>query len=87
MRRGAWNEYRVIWPGETMPGNRSDVRAGEVWMDPITIGAVLLAIVSGAGTQLGTQLWEGAVSLVRRPFRREAAGGAVAAVLSSGRRS
>jgi hypothetical protein len=53
-------------------------------MDPITIGAVLLAIVSGAGTQLGTQLWEGAVSLVRRPFRREAAGGAVAAVLSSG---
>jgi hypothetical protein len=55
-------------------------------MDPITIGVVLLAIVSGAGTQLGTQLWEGVVSLVRRPFRRKAAGGdaAAAAVLSSG---
>ena len=25
-------------------------------MDPVTIGAVLLAIVSGAGTQLGTQV-------------------------------
>ena len=53
-------------------------------MDPVTIGAVLLAIVSGAGTQLGTQLWEGAVSLVRRPFRRKAAGGHAAAVVPSG---
>jgi hypothetical protein len=42
-------------------------------MDPVTIGAVLLAIVGGAGTQLGTQLWDGVVSLVRRPFHREAA--------------
>ncbi len=42
-------------------------------MDPVTIGAVLLAVVSGAGSQLGTQLWEGVVSLVRRPFRRQAA--------------
>ena len=41
-------------------------------MDPVTIGAVLLAIVGGAGSQLGTQLWEGVVSLVRRPFRRKA---------------
>jgi hypothetical protein len=39
----------------------------------VTIGAVLLAVVSGAGTQLGTQLWEGVVSLVRRPFHRKAA--------------
>ncbi len=53
-------------------------------MDPVTIGAVLLAIVSGAGTQLGTQLWEGVVSLVRRPFRRKAAGGDAAAVGPSG---
>jgi hypothetical protein len=55
-------------------------------MDPITIGAVLLAIVSGAGTQLGTQLWEGVVSLVRRPFRHKAAGGdtGTAAVVTSG---
>jgi hypothetical protein len=42
-------------------------------VDPVTIGAVLLAIVSGAGSQLGTQLWEGVVSLVRRPFHRKAA--------------
>ena len=42
-------------------------------MDPVTIGAVLLAVVSGAGSQLGTQLWEGVVSLIRRPFRRKAA--------------
>ena len=42
-------------------------------MDPVTIGAVLLAVVSGAGGQLGTQLWEGVVSLIRRPFHRQAA--------------
>lgn len=51
-------------------------------MDPVTIGAVLLAIISGAGTQLGTQLWEGVISLVRRPFRHKAADDdAVAAVV------
>jgi hypothetical protein len=50
----------------------------------MTIGAVLLAIVSGAGTQLGVQLWEGVVSLVRRPFRREAAAGDTATVVPSG---
>jgi hypothetical protein len=48
-------------------------------VDPVTIGAVLLAIVSGAGSQLGTQLWEGVVSLVRRPFHRKAATGGDAA--------
>jgi hypothetical protein len=48
-------------------------------MDPMTIGAVLLAIVSGAGSQLGTQLWEGLVSLVRRPFHRKPAAGGDAA--------
>jgi hypothetical protein len=53
-------------------------------MDPITIGAVLLAIVSGAGTQLGTQLWEGVVSLVRRPFRHKAADDNAALVVPSG---
>ena len=42
-------------------------------MDPITIGAVLLAIATGAGEGLGKQLWEGVVALVRRPFRRKAA--------------
>ena len=53
-------------------------------MDPVTVGAVLLAIVTGAGSQLGTQLWAGVVSLVRRPFGRKAAGGDVAAVEASG---
>jgi hypothetical protein len=53
-------------------------------MDPVTIGAVLLAIVSGAGTQLGTQLWEGVVSLVRRPFRHKAAGSETATVVPLG---
>lgn len=53
-------------------------------MDPVTMGAVLLAIVSGASTQLGTQLWEGVVSLVRRPFRRKAAAGEAAVVVPSG---
>jgi hypothetical protein len=42
-------------------------------MDPVTIGAVLLAVLGGAGGQLGTQLWEGVVSMVRRPFRHKAA--------------
>lgn len=56
-------------------------------MDPVTVGAVLLAVVSGAGSQLGTQLWEGLVSLVRRPFHRKAAAGGDAAafeVVSAG---
>jgi hypothetical protein len=50
-------------------------------MDPITIGAVLLAIASGAGEGLGKELWDGVVALVRRPFHRKAAtsGDAVAA--------
>ena len=55
-------------------------------MDPVTIGAVLLAVVSGAGSQLGTQLWAGVASLVRRPFHRQAAAsggtGAAAMVLA-----
>ena len=44
-------------------------------MDPVTIGAVLAAIVSGVGSQLGTQLWEGVVSLVRRPFHHRVSAG------------
>jgi hypothetical protein len=42
-------------------------------MDPATIGAVLLAVASGAGSKLGAQLWEDAVSLVRGPFHHKAA--------------
>ena len=45
-------------------------------MDPLTIGAVLLAIISGASGELGTQLWAGVGTLVSRPFRRQAAGSA-----------
>jgi hypothetical protein len=55
-------------------------------MDPVTIGTVLLAIASGAGEGLGKQLWDGVVALVRRPFRRKAAGGnaTVPTVVASG---
>ena len=42
-------------------------------MDPLTIGAVLVAIAGGAGEALGSQLWTGLSALVRRPFRRVAA--------------
>jgi tetratricopeptide (TPR) repeat protein len=40
-----------------------------VRVDPVTIGAVLLAIISGAGEGLGGKLWEGVTALIRRPFR------------------
>ena len=55
-------------------------------MDPVTIGAVLAAIISGAGGQLGGQLWEGMVSLIGRPFRRKgaASGDAAAEVVLVG---
>jgi hypothetical protein len=53
-------------------------------MDPVTIGAVLAAIVGGAGGALGTQLWSGVSALVRRPFRRAHAVGEAAAALPSG---
>jgi hypothetical protein len=38
-------------------------------MDTVTIGAVLLAVVGGGGEALGSQLWEGLQSLVRRRRR------------------
>lgn len=46
-------------------------------MDALTIGAVLLAIVSGASGELGSQLWDTITSLIRRPAhrRRNAASG------------
>jgi tetratricopeptide (TPR) repeat protein len=52
-------------------------------MDPVTIGAVLLAIISGASGELGSRLWAGVGALVRRPFRRQAPEDNVAA-LSAG---
>jgi hypothetical protein len=51
-------------------------------MDAITIGAVLLAVITGTSEALGGQLWAGLVSLVRRPLRRKAAAGSDAAVVS-----
>lgn len=51
-------------------------------MDPVTIGAVLLAIVSGAAGEVGSKLWDGLSALVRRPFHRRQAAGAAA--ISSG---
>lgn len=55
-------------------GRRSGGR--DAGMDPVTVGAVLLAIVSGAAGALGTQLWSGVGTLVRRR-RRRSHGGAV----------
>lgn len=39
-------------------------------MDSVTLGAILLAIVTGAGGGLGGDLWEGMRDLVRRSFHR-----------------
>jgi hypothetical protein len=38
-------------------------------MDPVTVGALLLAVATGGSEALGGQLWAGVVSLVRRPLR------------------
>jgi hypothetical protein len=52
-------------------------------MDPVTLGAVLLTVVTGASEALGGQLWAGVASLVRRPLRRKDRGSELA-VVSSG---
>jgi lipopolysaccharide/colanic/teichoic acid biosynthesis glycosyltransferase len=49
-------------------------------MDPFTLGAVLLAVITGTSEALGGQLWAEVESLVRRPPRRKAAAGTDAAV-------
>jgi hypothetical protein len=38
-------------------------------MDSATIAAVLLTIAGGAGTEVGSQLWDGLLALIRCPFR------------------
>jgi hypothetical protein len=38
-------------------------------MDPVTIGAVLAALVGGVGGALGSDLWAEVSALARRPFR------------------
>ena len=42
-------------------------------MDPVTLAAVLVAVVTGASEALGGQLLTGLVSLVRRPWHRTTA--------------
>jgi hypothetical protein len=53
-------------------------------MDPVTVGAVLLAIASGASEALGSRLWDEVVSLVRRPFRKAGDGASAAVAPPSG---
>jgi hypothetical protein len=53
-------------------------------MDPVTIGAVLLAVVSGAAEGVGSRLWDGVVALVRRPFRKAAGDRAGAPAIPAG---
>jgi hypothetical protein len=63
------------------------VRHPEGWgcgMDPVTVGAVLLAILSGVAGEAGSKLWDGVVALVRRPFRHPEAAGALTASQESG---
>jgi hypothetical protein len=43
-------------------------------MDPVTVGAVLLAVVAGASEALGGQLWATVAALVRRSARRQRLG-------------
>jgi hypothetical protein len=53
-------------------------------LDPVTLGAVLLAVVTGASEVLGGQLWSGMVSLVGRPLRRRPPDEGRAAAVPSG---
>jgi hypothetical protein len=53
-------------------------------MDPVTIGAVLLAIASGASGEVGKQLWDGLVALVRRPLHRRSDERAAAELVPTG---
>jgi hypothetical protein len=48
-------------------------------MDPVTVGAVLLAVATGFSEALGSRLWEGLVSLVKRPFHKPLSDGGMSA--------
>ena len=67
-----------------MPGKQTYRTGGRGWVavDPVTVGAVLLAVVTGVSEALGGQLWAGVVSLVRRPFRSKQESDAAPAVAS-----
>ena len=51
-------------------------------MDPITLGAVLLAVITGASEAFSGQLSAGVTSLVQRPSRHKASAGGERAVPS-----
>ena len=53
-------------------------------MDSISIAAVLVAVVGGAGGALGSQAWTELSALVRRPFRHVRASDDDTATLSGG---
>lgn len=53
-------------------------------VDPVALGAVLLAVVTGVSEALGGQLWAGVVSLIRRPLRRRTTPQGNAAPVPSG---
>jgi hypothetical protein len=53
-------------------------------MDPVTLGAVLLAVVTGISEALSGQLWYGVVSLVRRQGHPNKTSGGDAAAVPSG---
>jgi hypothetical protein len=53
-------------------------------MDPVAVGAVLLAVATGVSEALGGQLWAGVVSLVRRSFHGKEAPGADTAAVKPG---
>lgn len=62
-----WSFGRRPWENVSHSGSFWDSGGG---MDPVTVGAVLLAVATGVSEALGGQLWAGVVSLVRRPLRR-----------------
>jgi hypothetical protein len=53
-------------------------------MDPVTIGAVVLAIVSGAAGEASGKLWDGLTALVRRPFHGHSVSADRATIVPSG---
>jgi hypothetical protein len=53
-------------------------------VDPVTVSAVLLAVVTGVSEALGGHLWDGVVSLVRRPSHGKKYPGGEIATISSG---
>lgn len=51
-------------------------------MDPVPVGAVLAAVVGGAGGALGSQARNAVCTLIRRSFHRDEAGGGSSAEVS-----